>query len=718
MRDKLKDKVRKHFEAREIAEGFACLEALEAEVFFTFLFKNNEWITEGAVSDYFWKSYLPASRYYEEVMSGEQAINLLHHYFSKNREMSEALLHRLAKDYPQLLIKTIRLNRAFVNVHHSASLVFLKDSTNNYLKYHYYMFYELGVRHYRLYSNFRRAVRGLAHDALTDVVHHIALWFEEKRHAVFQPDGLEFYDLQHCTESIGLFFDHYAKVHAQALSAYSYTHQEGKASQEKVLEDCLRAYENDTLHEQAVWKCLDVGVDYWHFTTGIFNSYCFDLNYEVEQEGQELLLAPQSMSTYNAWHREGAKLEYWQRHYRAVSEDGRAYPAQDDAKDRIQWEADVRIQTAHEVAGHFSLLGSRARSVSTEDLILILNGFNSNAFGRCVYPLDLRYADKPANWLLEVKAVLETEKAATLARFMGPDDFDELFQGLDEPSFSKESQRDMKLLLSVDLLEAFRYDCFRPFVNLFGKPFVNVNGTCIAFNGIMGESEMMGSVLINLLDKNNAWRAKVQKQETEKMEERLAGLFEEAGFKQVVFGKLYDEKNFGASGDLDVLIYEDGVLLCLELKRSKFRVLLDEIWDELRMGILTASLQLDKAELLLKAHLPKLKKDLLKDLNITEEHFSQIRFYSFIVSTSFENDHQLIRGRHLKISLFELEETLKGYRSAKKKPTLEELITEISRDTFWESRLGSLVEKTKEEASCRFELSRMQVNYFPDFYKQ
>lgn len=90
MRDKLKDKVRKHFEAGEMTEGFACLEALEAEAFFSFLFRNNKWITEGVVSAYFWKSYLPASPYFDAAMCGEQAINLLHHYFSKNRDTSEA----------------------------------------------------------------------------------------------------------------------------------------------------------------------------------------------------------------------------------------------------------------------------------------------------------------------------------------------------------------------------------------------------------------------------------------------------------------------------------------------------------------------------------------------------------------------------------------------------------------------------------------------------
>ncbi len=712
MRDKLRDKVRKHFEAGEIAEGFACLEALDAEAFFGFLFKNNKWITEGTVSAYFWTSYLPASPYFDAVMSGEQAINLLHHYFSKNADTSEALLHRLAAHYPQLLVRTIRLNRAFVNVNHDLSLVFLKDSADEYLKYHYYVFYELSVKHYRLYNTFSRAVYALAPCYLTDVMYHAALWLEEKRFATLNPDALATYDLQHATESIGLFFDHYGKVHAQVLSVYEYTDQKGKESQEKVLSECLRAYENKTLHEQAVWHCLDAAADYWHFTAGIFNAYCFDLNYEVVREGEELLLVPQSMSLYHAWHREGTKLEYWQEHYRNLCEGMIPYPAHDNTKDRIQREAEIRVNMAFAVAEHFSLLNSTARSIRTKDLIRILNGFNSNAFGRFVYPLDGRYLQKPANWLLAVKEVLETGEAATLARFMGPDDFEALFRELAEFSFSKEAQEDVVQLLSTDLLEAPRYNRFRPFVNLFGKPFVNVNGTCMAFDGIMGESNMMGSVLINLLDKNHVWRAKVQKKETERMEERLAGLFKEVGFKQVVFGKLYDEKNFGVDGDLDVVIYEDGVMLCLELKRGKFRVLLDEIWDELRMGILTASLQLDKAERLLKNNLPKLREGLLKDLAIDRDDVSQIRFYSFIVATSFENDHRLIRDRHLKISLFELEEILKAYRSGKRKPSLEALIMEISRDMFWESRLGSFREKTKEQATQRFEIGRLQVHYF------
>jgi hypothetical protein len=712
VRDKLKDTVRKHFNEGEMREGFACLEALSADEFCTFLFKNNGWISEGNVSDYFWKTYLPVSGFFDEIMSGDQAINLLHHYFSKNHEVSEALLQRLARHHPELLIKTIRLNRAFVNANHDLSLVFLKDSSDEYLKYHFYVFYELGVQYYRLYNAFSRALHALAQPDLTDIVHHVALWFEEKRYATLQSDIPLRYDLQHCTESIGLFFDHYGQVHSQALSAYGYTHPKGKESQARVLDACFRADESNALHEQPEWLCLDAAAEYWYFVTGTFNTYCFDLNYEVTHEGQALTLSPKLMSLHHAWHRESAKLLHWYFHYRDLYEE-RIPTSGDNLKNDLQREADIRINIAYAIAKHFSVLESSARTVSTKDLILILNGFNSNAFGRFVYPLDLRYIQKPAKWLPAVKDVLEKGEAASLARFMSPADVQELFQDFPEFPDSEAFLKDVTALLSTDLNEAGRSDRFRPFVHLFAKPFVKANGTCISFNGIMGESNIMTGILINLLDKNNRWRSKIQKAETEKMEQELAKLFiSDAGFKQVVFSKPYDEKTFGMDGDLDVLIHEAGVLLCLELKRSKFRVLLDEIWDELRLGILTASQQLDKAEELLKNSLLKLKENLLKELHIATDDFSQIRFHSFIVSTSFENDHRLIRNKHLKISLFELQEILKGYISRREKPALQDLITEIARDTFWESRLGSVIDKTPEEASYRFDMSRLAVHYF------
>jgi hypothetical protein len=721
VRDLPKNSIRRFFNAGEVREGFSRLEAMPVEEFCLFLFKNNGWITEGKVSDYFWKTYLPVSIHFDAIMSGDQAINLLHHYFSKNGEVSDALLQRLASDYPKLLITTIRLNRAFVNSNHELSLVFLKDSSDDYLKYHYYVFYELSVQDYRLQGSFSRAVYALAQPKLMDVAHHIALWFEEKRYATLRGDTSLPYGADHSMESIGLFFDHYVKVHAPTLPAEECTLSEIKESQDRILSDCLRAVESNTLHEQAVWHCLDAAADYWHFTTGIFNTYCFDLNYEIEYDQQALTVSPQSMKRYTAGKQESAKLEYWYRHKRQKSQDACAGALKavelslatgGDEGLEISLETELRFKMAEAVADYFSLSDSRARSVSTKNLIQTMSALNSDAFERFSYPLNNLYFREHHHWLFSVEEALKAHDSAGLVKFMTASDFESLSGQVPELPLSEEQLKDVKRLLSTGLNEAGRYNRSRPFVNLLAKPFVKINGTYISFNGMLGEGNMMTDVLVNVLDKQNTWRSMVQKQESEKMEEELARLFRDAGFKQVVFNKAYDKKNFGVAGDLDVVVYEEGLMLCLELKRSKFRVLLDEIWDELRMGILTASLQLDKAEKVLRTHLPEFKKELLQELHIETDDFSKVRFHSFIVSTSFEGDHQLIRDKHLKISLFELQETLKGYALRGEKPALEKLITEISGDTFWENRLGHLSGNTKEEAGYRFDIDRLQVHYF------
>ncbi len=721
MKDQPKNSIRRHFNAGEVREGFARLEAMPVDEFCLFLFKNNGWITEGKVSDYFWKTYLPVSIQFDAIMSGDQAINLLHHYFSKNNEVSEALLQRLAKDYPKLLITTIRLNRAFVNSNHELSLVFLKNSSNDYLKYHYYIFYELSVQDYRLQGSFSRAVYALAQHDLTDVVHHIALWFEEKRFSLLQKNASLPYDLRHCMESIGLFFDHYGKAHESMLSAYENTPQSRIESQGRVLAYCLRVVESNTLHEQAVWHCLDAAADYWHFTTGIFNTYCFDLNYEIVHDRQALTVSPESMELYTAGKLEAAKLNYWYRLKRHQSQAAcpgalkaveLSLATDGDEGPEMSLENEVRFKMAEAVADYFSLSDSRARSVSMKNLIEVMSVLNCDAFERFLYPLNNLYFRKHGHWLHAVEEALNANDSGGLVRFMTAADFEILFDQVPELPVSEEHLKDVRNLLSTGLNEARRHNRSRPFVNLLAKPFVKINGTYISFNGMLGEGNMMTNVLVNLLDKQNTWRSKVQKQESEKMEEDLARLFRDAGFKQVVFNKEFDKKNFGVAGDLDVVIYEDGLMLCLELKRSKFRVLLDEIWDELRMGILTASLQLDKAENVLRAHLPELIKELLQELQITTDDFSQIRFHPLIVSTSFEGDHRLIRGKHPKISLFELQETLKGYALRGEKPTLEKLVREISDDTFWESKLANLSDNMKEEAGYRFDIDRLQVHYF------
>lgn len=708
----IKDTATGYFKEGAIPKAFVMLEQLGPQGFCMYLFKKNAWITEGPEADYFWQSYLVNSTYFDEIMSGEEAINLLHHYFSIYTKTNPALLHKLAGRYPQLLITTIRVNRAFLNSH-APSLAFLEDHQDLYLKYHYHFFYKLGQAQKGLYNELQTFVAGLATVELCEVLHGTALWFEEKRASDMREalQGNRTDILHHATESIHLFLGCYFSIHRDKLAAEDLSYETILESQERVLSKCLEMQKAEGFCEQPVWKCLDAADEYWHFTSNVLYTYCFDLNNDVSREGEELVMKPVSLAKYQDWHVQGDKLAYWYAFNRVSAEAIVDYYMakgmlvfQGHQESAIDIESHIRLQQAGMVAAQFGLHHSSVGDVTVEQLARIMNAFNSNALARLTYPVDLLNEAAPDQWLLHVNQVLGQGRAASLLRVMPSAEFDDLLEKEGENTFTAEAIQSIKDLLSTDVSLLREDERFKPDIQLVGKPFLYVNGWYLAFQGILGDTEIMSQVLINLLDKNSKpWDA-VQKEETKIMEKELAELFKEAGFNHALYGKTYEErkkKQEPVKGDFDIVVYDAGVLLCIELKRGKIRTLLDEIWDEYRLSLDKASRQLERAEGYFRRNFGNLKEGLFQELEIEEEQVSELECYSLIVSTSFEYDHELIRGKHLKISLFELRELLQKLIDERRSCSLKELITGISRDLFWKEKLVASKERSLESTTYR-----------------
>lgn len=714
---RIKDTAIEHFKNGAIPEAFAMLEQLGPQGFCTYLFKKNAWIAEGPEADYFWQSYLVDSVYFDEIMSGEEAVNLLHHYFSVYTKTSPVLLHTLADRYPHLLITTIRVNRAFLKAQ-APSLAFLKHHRNPYLNGHYHVFYKLAQGLRNRDEKFRALVQALGTAELCDVLHGTALWFEEKRAGDMREAllGNRTGILHHATESIQLFLGCYFSVHRDRLTATGLSYETIPESQERLLSACCGAPHADGLREQPAWKCLDAAEEYWYFTSNVLYTYCFDLNNDVSREGEELVMKPVSLAKYRHWHAQGDKLAYWYALNRARAEllvedviaKGTLVLPDAEAPDvDVEIESHVRLQQAGIVAAQFGLHRSSAGHVSVEQLARIMNAFNSNALARLTYPVDLLNRNAPDQWLLHVKQVLQQGRAASLLRFMPSADFDALLEKEGGYPFTREAIQDIKDLLSEDVALLPEYGGFRQEMQLVGKPFLYVNGWYLAFQGILGDTEIMSQVLINLLDKNSKPRDVVQKEETRIMEKELAELFQAAGFSRAVYGKTYEERKKDkepVKGDFDIVVYEAGVLLCIELKRGKIRTLLDEIWDEYRLSLDKASRQLERAEGYFRRNFSNVKTGLFQELEIGAGDASALEYYNLIVSTSFEYDHELIRGKHLKISLFELRELLQQLIDEKRSCSLKDLITGISRDLFWKERLIAPTERSLDGATLRIRL--------------
>ena len=713
----MKDTATGYFKKGAIPEAFALLEQLGAQGFCTYLFKKNTWITEGHEADYFWQSYLVDSVYFDEIMSGEEAINLLHHYFSIYTKTSPALLHKLANHYPKLLVTTIRVNRAFL-YSHAPSLTFLKHHQNPYLNHHYHFFYKLADVYKSLHDAFRALVEALAAAELCDVLHGMALWFEEKR-ADDMREALQEHltgILHHATESIHLFLGCYFSIHRDKATVADLSYESIFESQERILSACCGMQRAEDLREQPVWKCLDATDNYWHFTSNVLYTYCFDLNSDVSREEGELVMKPVSLAKYRNWHAQGDKLVYWYAFNRSranalvnhyIDQGALVLHAANAAAVDVETESHVRFQQAGIAAAQFGLHQSSAGHVSVEQLARIMNAFNSNALARLTYPVDLLNGNAPHQWLSHVKQVLQNGRAASLLRVMPSADFDELLEKEGGQALTREAIQSIKELLSTDVSLLQEQEDSKPGIQLVAKPFLYVNGWYLAFQGILGDTEIMSQVLINLLDKNSQPRDVVQKEETRIMEKELAELFREAGFGRVVYGKAYEERKRDKEplkGDFDIVVYEAGILLCIELKRGKIRTLLDEIWDEYRLSLDKASRQLERAEGYFRRNFGHLKKGLFQELEIEAGDVTELECYHLIVSTSFEYDHELIRGKHLKISLFELRELLQQLIDEKRSCSLKDLITGIFRDLFWQERLIAPIERSPEDATFRIRL--------------
>ncbi len=233
-------------------------------------------------------------------------------------------------------------------------------------------------------------------------------------------------------------------------------------------------------------------------------------------------------------------------------------------------------------------------------------------------------------------------------------------------------------LLSFDFTKAKFLNRLSPMVSLVSKPFLKIGEHYLAFNGVLGESNSQVNLLMNIMEGNSKAHSVVEQKEVNKLEQCVLSLFIEANFTNALCSLKY--KVGTVEGDLDIVVYHSGVLLIIELKRSKIRTTLSDIHNEYENSLIKASKQLDKATCFIESQFSVIK----ERLSMPENDVKQLKIYSLIVSTSFEYDHELIRNRHFKFSLFELQQVLAGNITQVSENKLESLIHYILFNRYWE----------------------------------
>lgn len=216
------------------------------------------------------------------------------------------------------------------------------------------------------------------------------------------------------------------------------------------------------------------------------------------------------------------------------------------------------------------------------------------------------------------------------------------------------------------------------------KPLYQLDDLIIEFPQRIAQQNIYGGI-VNYLRKLHKNRDTL-KDETNSMEKSLAELFTQKQFK--VFCQYMPNDN--TVGEIDLIVVDNQTVLIIELKSTFLKTNLKEAYQYQNFTLKKASYQLDR----------KLKYIQDNYQDFTDKSFNKVKFYSWIVDTTLEADHERF-NQHLKISLEELIIYLKGHQNFMnfyenfddfdtkndEINNLQVLIDKIEGNYFWENAL-------------------------------
>ena len=646
-----------------------------------------------------WENVSISSPEFIKAEQGNSLSQFLHQYFTVNQTVNTGFIIELAEKHPEQLLRSIRLNRAFLNPSHCNSLLILKEHSNQRLADHYMFFTKLASIEKELYNDFQQTLNKCLSMEVIDVLIWISLWFEEKRASLFRTQQAHIfqYDIHSYVETINYFLTHYLFASKEKIKSTKFYDEQDIDSLIKVLPEAVKVQD---LTANLVWASINKAETYFHFLKSTIEIYSFDLNYDIKIENNVAILTYISESELKRWFKENNKLQAWYDYYRNIATELVQYEIKlnpNFIKNTVGIDYEMNIEGAIRntvtrlVADDFSFINSSLGGVPSESLLTILNGFVSNAWGRYVTPMDRLNFERPTEWLKNIgnvamfhsnfKAESDSRRLSAFpSRFASEEQMLNIINA--NLNDSQNHSKQLLNLLSFDITNVKNIDRLRPIFNLSGKPFIKLNNHYFAFNGILGESSSQTNILFNVMESNAKAHTMVTKSEVELLERNVASLFNEAGFSNVLNSIEYKSKD-GIQGDFDFVAYESGVLLLIELKRSKFRVHLSEINDEYENSLKKASSQLSKAQKYISEDFATCKEEYFRKLNIKENNFSELKFYPLILSTSLENDHCIIEDKHFKFSLFEFRNVLEKEIPSLTGNKLEDLIMYFLRNEYW-----------------------------------
>lgn len=404
-------------------------------------------------------------------------------------------------------------------------------------------------------------------------------------------------------------------------------------------------------------------IDVWyHYKSTILETVCFDFNYNAIKTPLNISLQPISILEATNWSLDGMKYgeiyqKYINRYFDMLTHCSYLNTNTPNAKlTDYSYYGTRTIEAVCDFAKDLCIEGVQL-NVNTKEqlpidyLIHVFASYRLVAMARFTDPVD-DLCDRPnniKNWqdrlLYQAQTALKNGSACFSLRATPKSQWRKSTQSWQDNKGTYRNLSDAEvdcleqlLIFDVNSPQTKKINRFSHSLDLTVQPFIRVGDFMFCINNILGELERWGfGIIQNALGINLKNRQKISEAETQKMENKLGELFANKGFDNVKYSHKYEYQTEKGKlkGDIDLMVYENDVLVIGELKRTKLRLDLKETWLERWQTNSKGVSQLEKHLYLLELN-PQFYRESLGLPN--DFDFSKIKIVPLLISTSLEDD--------------------------------------------------------------------------------
>jgi len=576
-----KTNAREAFIAKDYKEAFSLLFELGVSEFVSYgqkfisankqrnLPKKENWFLFKLSSKVLWGEFLLDENVFRELFSSDEAEHFLKYYFNNKIYLFPDLGKKLAKEFPELFIRCVRVYQLFLNPKGMAFLTKEIELTKKYQP-DQKTWEIINDNEKKLWDKVENALLDIKSFSVPEILSCLVVWLENSR---AKRNSIQ--DMHH----LAGVYSYYMQLVLREVSQPILEFDDVKFAQ-----IFLKAFREKS--NERIFTLLDA-IDIWYqYYTSIVSPYSFDLNFKPIIENESVYLYEPPLANYN-YKLADIRYNYNNLRYYGIAS---IFIAKQENKNNNLIQGGINSElkdknrelAIQQTQTRFMLddlgithLYLKDKEISIDKIIKPLRGYAGNRQFRYEEPLKEKL-QKTNNWADAFIHVIKEAFKQDITNLPYP----YIYLSIEHyQDLNKQASDKMTLQDTEDIIDLFSYtiNCGKKF-NRFNndyhvllKPFVKLNNHIFSPLAFFANNDWFYSAAQSGLLRNKFKTRAKERLETEYMEKSLGAFLKECNKSWSVIVTNQNLAN-EIKGDVDIIVEDNNHTLFIQLKRPYFRL--------------------------------------------------------------------------------------------------------------------------------------------------